>query len=435
MFDSVSAGSSARRNLIWLAVVLLVIGAGYWWYQAGESSRSAKGSPGGKTPPVPVKVETAKVQDLDIFLRGLGTVTAYATVTIRSRVQGQLIEIPFKEGDHVKQGDLLARIDPRPFQVALDQARGTLAQNMAQYENAKLDLQRYEKLRAQQSIAVQLVDTQRSLVAKFEGQIKSDKAAVDNAQLQLDFTRITAPISGRLGLRQVDIGNLLVTNDPQGIVVITQTQPIAVVFTLPESELPSVREPVLAGKTLRVDAYDRTDSRLLAQGKLLTADNQIDVSTGTIKLKAEFTNEGDVLFPNQFVNVRILVRTVPDALTVPSVAIQQGSQGAFLYVATADGTALVRPVKLGARSGDRTQILEGIAAGDRVVLEGTDRLRSGSSIRAVGDGGPPSSGGAGDGARSRAGTGTGTGTGTGAGAGTTVDRKSAAPSAGPARQP
>jgi multidrug efflux system membrane fusion protein len=427
MFDSVSAGSSARRKLIWLAVVLLVIGAGYWWYQAGEPARSAKGPPGGKTPPVPVRVETAKVQDLDVFLRGLGTVTAFATVTIRSRVQGQLIEIPFKEGDRVQQGDLLARIDPRPFQVALDQAKGTLAQDMAQYENAKLDLQRYEKLRAQQSIAVQLVDTQRALVAKFEGLIKSDKAAVDNAQLQLDFTRITAPISGRLGLRQVDIGNLLVTNDPQGIVVITQTQPISVVFTLPESELPAVREPVLAGKTLRVDAYDRTDSRLLAQGKLLTADNQIDVATGTFKLKAEFTNEGDALFPNQFVNVRILVKTVSNALTVPSAAIQQGSQGAFLYVVTAEGTAVVRPVKIGARSGDRSQILEGIAPGDRVVLEGTDRLRSGASVRAIGDSGSASAGGSGDGARNRAGA--------AAGADVTADRKSTVPSAGPARQP
>ena len=396
MFDRFSAGSSARRNLLWAAAILLVVGAGYWWYQGGDAARSsAKGPPGGMTPPVPVKVETAKVQELDIFLRGLGTVTAYATVTIRSRVQGQLIEIPFKEGDRVKEGDLLARIDPRPFQVALDQARGTMAQDMAQYQNAKLDLQRYETLRAQQSIAVQLVDTQRSLVAKFEGLIQSDKAAVDNAQLQLDFTRITAPIPGRLGLRQVDIGNILVTNDPQGIVVITQTQPIAVVFTLPESDLPAVREPVLAGNTLRVDAYDRADTRLLAQGKLLTADNQIDVTTGTFKLKAEFANEQDTLFPNQFVNVRILVRTVSNALTVPSAAVQQGSQGAFLYVVTADGTAVVRPVKIGARSGDRTQIIEGVAAGDRIVLEGTDRLRSGSKIRVIGDDAAPADAGGG----------------------------------------
>ncbi len=396
MFDRFSAGSAARRNLVWAAAILLVVGAGYWWYQGGDAARtSAKGPPGGMTPPVPVKVETAKVQDLDIFLRGLGTVTAYATVTIRSRVQGQLIEIPFKEGDRVKEGDLLARIDPRPFQVALDQAKGTLAQDTAQYENAKLDLQRYEKLHAQQSIAVQLVDTQRSLVAKFAGLIQSDKAAVDNAQLQLDFTRIAAPIPGRLGLRQVDIGNLLVTNDPQGIVVITQTQPIAVVFTLPESELPAVREPVLAGKTLRVDAYDRADTRLLAQGMLLTADNQIDVTTGTFKLKAEFANETDALFPNQFVNVRILVRRVSNALTVPSAAVQQGSQGAFLYVVSADGTAAVRPVKIGARSGDRTQIIEGVAVGDRIVLEGTDRLRSGSKIRVIGDDAAPADAGGG----------------------------------------
>ena len=386
MFDRFSAGSSARRNLVWAVAVLLVVGAGYWWYRGGDATRSAgKGPPGGMTPPVPVQVETAKVQALDIFLRGLGTVTAYATATIRSRVQGPLIEIPFKEGDRVKAGDVLARIDPRPFQVALAQAKGTLAQDLSQYENAKLDLKRYEKLQAQQSIASQLVDTQRALVDKYQGLIQSDKAAVDNAQLQLDFTVITAPIPGRLGLRQVDIGNLLVANDPQGIVVITQTQPIAVVFTLPEGDLPAVREPVLAGQTLRVDAYDRADTRLLAQGKLLTADNQIDVTTGTFKLKAEFANDQDTLFPNQFVNVRILVRTVKDALTVPSAAVQQGSQGAFLYLVNDDGTAVVRPVRIGARTGARTQILEGIAAGDRIVLEGTDRLRSGSKIRVIGD--------------------------------------------------
>ncbi len=386
MFESISARLTGRRRLVWIGVALLMLGAAFWWFGATPSGPAVKkGPPGGMSPPIPVRTEAAKVQDLDIYLRGLGTVTAFATVTVRSRVQGQIMEIAFKEGDRVKAGDLLARIDPRPFQVALQQAEGTLAQDVAQYENAKLDLKRYETLRTQQSIAGQLVDTQKSLVRKFEGLTKSDQAAVDNARLQLDFTRITAPIPGRLGLRQVDVGNLLVTNDPQGVVVITQTQPISVIFTLPESELPAVREPMLAGEKLKVDAYDRADSKRLGQGVLLTVDNQIDVSTGTFKLKAQFANDDDALFPNQFVNVRILVRTLKDVLTVPTAAVQQGSQGAFLYVLKADGTATVRPVKVGARTGDRVVIAEGVAGGEQVVLEGTDRLRAGARVRVITD--------------------------------------------------
>jgi multidrug efflux system membrane fusion protein len=364
-------------------VLFLLVAAAAFWYFSGSKTSVVKGPPAGFVPLVPVKVEPARVMDLDIYLRGLGTVTAFNTVTVRSRVQGEIVEVLFKEGEQVKEGALLARIDPRSFEVALSQSIGVLQQDTSQYENAKRDLQRYQTLRKQDSIAPQLLDTQQALVYKFEGLLKSDQAAVDNARLQLEYTQITAPIAGRLGLRRVDAGNLVVANDPQGVVVITQTQPISVIFTLAENDLPAVRQPMIAGEVLQVDAYDRADLVRLAQGKLVTVDNQIDVTTGTIKLKAQFANETDALFPNQFVNVRMKVRTDRDALTVPSGALQQGNQGAFLYVILDDDTAAVRPVKVGALSGDRVAILEGIKAGDRVVLEGTDRLRAGAKVRVI----------------------------------------------------
>jgi len=310
-------------------------------------------------------------------------VTAFNTVTVRSRVQGELLEVLFKEGERVKEGTLLALIDPRPYEVALNQAIGTQQQNESQYENAKRDLQRYQTLRKQDSIAPQLLDTQAALVRKFEGQIKSDQATVDNARLQLSYTRITAPISGKLGLRRVDAGNLINANDPVGIVVLTETQPIAVVFTLPENDLPAVREPMLKGELLEVDAYDRADIKRLARGTLMSIDNQIDITTGTVKLKAEFKNDTDALFPNQFVNIRMKVRTIKEALTIPAGAIQQGSRGAFVYVVSPDLTATVRVVKLGDRSAEGVVVLEGIKEGERVVLEGTDRLREGAKVRVI----------------------------------------------------
>jgi multidrug efflux system membrane fusion protein len=355
-----------------------------WWLLPGVTTTEKKGPPAGFIPPVPVKTEAARVQDLDLYLRGLGTVTAFNTVTVRSRVQGELIEVLFKEGEQVIEDQLLAKIDPRSFEVALDQALGQQQQNEAQYQNAKRDLQRYQTLRKQDSIAPQMLDTQLALVSKFEGQLKSDQATVNNARLQLNYTRITAPIAGRLGLRRVDAGNLINANDPLGLVVITQTQPIAVLFTLAENDLPAVREPLAAGKTLSVEAYDRSDQLRLAQGELVTIDNQIDVTTGTVKLKARFTNATDALFPNQFVNIRMKVSTVKDALTIPSGALQQGNQGAFVYVILPDDTAALRAVKVGARSGDRVAITEGVKVDERVVLEGTDRLRAGAKVRVIG---------------------------------------------------
>ncbi len=380
----------SRRRLAVLALLLLA-GAGIAWLLLRPAAKPA----GGGRPPgaamanmaVPVRIATAVRQDIDIFLKSLGTVTAYNTVTVRSRVSGELVEVAFQEGQRVKAGDLLAQVDPRAFQVALDQARGTQMQNLAQLENARRDLQRYQALYKQDSIAKQQVDTQAALVRQYEGTVKSDQANVDNARLQLDYARITAPIDGRLGLRQVDRGNLVSSSDTNGLVVITQTQPISVVFTLPETQLPEVRAELAAGRKLAVDAYDRADTRRIATGQLETLDNQIDVTTGTLKLKARFDNTDDALFPNQFVNVRLHVLTRKDVTAVPTAAIQQGSAGAFVFLVQQDNTVLVRQVKLGAINNGMVAVNEGLQPGDRVVVEGTDRLRAGAKVEVVGDAG------------------------------------------------
>lgn len=384
-----------RRRIIGLVVLLLVV-AGIAWVAlrpAAKPGGAGGGRPGGGRPnmaaamanlAVPVRVATAVTQDIDIFLKSLGTVTAYNTVTVRSRVSGELVDVPFQEGQMVKAGDLLAQVDPRAFQVALDQARGTQMQNLALLENARRDLQRYQALFKQDSIAKQQVDTQAALVRQYEGTIKSDQANVDNARLQLDYARITAPISGRLGLRQVDRGNLVSSSDTNGLVVITQTQPISVVFTLPETQLPEVRAELAQGKTLAVEAYDRADTRRIASGKLETLDNQIDVTTGTLKLKAKFDNQDDALFPNQFVNVRLHVLTRKDVTAIPTAAIQQGSAGAFVFQVQADNTVQVKQVKLGAINNGMVAVNEGLQPGDRVVTEGTDRLRAGAKVEVVG---------------------------------------------------
>ncbi|MBQ2648746.1 MAG: MdtA/MuxA family multidrug efflux RND transporter periplasmic adaptor subunit [Achromobacter sp.] len=387
-----------RRRIIGLAVLLLVV-AGIAWLAlrpAAKPGGAGGGRPGAGGRPnmaaamanlaVPVRVASAVTQDIDIYLKSLGTVTAYNTVTVRSRVSGELVDVPFQEGQQVKAGDLLAQVDPRAFQVALDQARGTQMQNLALLENARRDLQRYQALFKQDSIAKQQVDTQAALVRQYEGTIKSDQANVDNARLQLDYARITAPISGRLGLRQVDRGNLVSSSDTNGLVVITQTQPISVVFTLPETQLPEVRAELAQGRTLAVEAYDRADTRRIASGTLETLDNQIDVTTGTLKLKAKFDNQDDALFPNQFVNVRLHVLTRKGVTAIPTAAVQQGSAGAFVFLVQPDNTVQVRQVKLGAINNGMVSVNEGLQPGDRVVTEGTDRLRAGAKVEVVGGG-------------------------------------------------
>ena len=319
--------------------------------------------------------------DLPVYFNGLVTVTAYNTVTVRSRVDGELLKVLFEEGQEVKAGDLLAQIDPRSFRVALQQAIGAQQRDQAQLQNALIDLQRYRGLFAQDSIAKQTLDTQEALVSQYQGTLKANQAAVEQAKLNLQFTEVRAPISGRLGLRKVDVGNLISAGDTTGLVVITQVTPIAVVFSLPEQQLPLIRQPMASGKAPPVVALDRNQNLQLAEGVLTTLDNQIDISTGTLKLKARFDNSDKALFPNQFVNVRLLAQTLTDALVIPANAVQRGTQGSFVYVLDAEDRVHLRNISLGATSGELLQVLSGLAAGERVVTEGVDRLREDMQVK------------------------------------------------------
>ncbi|MDD3483118.1 efflux RND transporter periplasmic adaptor subunit [Azovibrio restrictus] len=335
-------------------------------------------------------MQTVKAQkgELQLRLRAIGTVTPLAAVTLKSRVDGELLRRSFKDGQFVHKGELLMEIDPAPYRVKLDQAEGQQQQNLAQLRNAETELARYRKLFEQDSIARQQVEAQEALVNQLKGTLKSDKAQVDEARLQLGWTRIEAPISGRVGLSRVDPGNLVSSGDAEGLLSITQVKPIAVIFTIPEQELALVREEMAAGRRLIVEAHDREDRRLLAAGFLLTHDNQIDTATGTVRLKAEFANEDEALFPNQFVNTRLLVRTLKDVVTVPADAVQHSSKGTYVYVVQ-DGKASIRRVRLGASDGSRVVVVEGLQGGEPVVLEGLDRLREGKEVILLEDGDKP----------------------------------------------
>ncbi len=368
----------------WLAalVILTLLGVGgYMLWQKPVNAQQA-GKRGGDLAArsIPVVAVAAKIGSVNVYLNGLGTVTPLKTVTVRSRVDGQLMRVLFREGQVVKEGELLAEIDPRPFQVQLTQAEGQMARDQALLANARIDLERYRTLLAQDSIAKQLVDTQEALVRQYEGTVKVDQSQIDNARLQLVYSRVTAPVAGRLGLRQVDQGNIVRASDPNGLVVITQLQPITVVFTIPEDSLPPVMKKLQAGEKLPVDAYDRADKVKLAMGTLLTADNQIDPATGTVKLKAQFANDDYALFPSQFANVRMLVDAQRDATVIPTAAIQRGTPGTFVYVVNADSTVTVRPVKLGATQGEVVAVDAGLAPGEMVVVDGADKLREGAKI-------------------------------------------------------
>jgi multidrug efflux system membrane fusion protein len=375
-----AARSSRTRAWVWLAVIVLIVLAGAYW-ALGRQGQSPAGRFGpGMSAAIPVRVAQVHTGRIDLVLNAIGTVTAFNTVTVMSRVSGELQKIYFTDGQKVKQGDLLAQIDPRTFQVQLDQALGQQKQNQAQLQNARRDLQRYQQLYKQNSIAKQQVDTQAALVQQYLGTEKSDQAAVDNARLQLDFTRITAPISGRLGLRQVDQGNLITASSAPGLVVITQTQPIAVVFTLPQTQLPAVLAQVRRGRKLPVTLYDRDDTTKLAAGELMSVDNQIDVATGTVKFKARFDNADDALFPNQFVNLRLLVSSDDKAMVIPTLAVQQGSIGTFVYVLKPDSTVHVQQVVTGTQDGANVAVKSGLSVGQQVVTEGLDRLGEGSKV-------------------------------------------------------
>lgn len=378
------------RTLLGIGLGLAIVaGAGWYISQTGTTSapRQAAGRFGAGMP-TPVGIAAAAKGEIPVVIRALGTVTPLHTVNVKTQITGQLLKVDFKEGQMVKQGDLLALVDPRPYDVALQQAIGQQQKDEALLKNAQTDLERYRKLVAQDSIARQQLDTQQSLVRQYEAALVIDQAAVDAAKLNVAYTRIVSPITGRIGLRTVDPGNYVSMSDATSICIIIQIQPISVLFTIPEDTLPQVRERLKAGARLEVRVLDRAQKSEIAIGRLDTHDNLIDITTGTVKLRAVFDNKDDALFPNQFVNVRLLVDTVKDATIVPVAAIQRGQPGTFVYLVKADDTVEIRVIELGATDGDKVQIVKGLQPGDQVVIDGTDRLRDGAKIRRPG-GGPP----------------------------------------------
>jgi multidrug efflux system membrane fusion protein len=367
-----------RRHWVIIIVTIAIIIAGIIFIR---SNMTGKKSLEGNQHPQPVTAVMTNKADFDVYLKGLGTVIPANTVTVKSQVSGQLMSVRFKEGQHVNKGDLIAEIDPRPFQVQLMQAEGQLARDEAFLKNAESDLALYKQLIAQDSIAAQQVTTQEALVKQYRGVIETDKGQIANAKLQLTYASVIAPITGRVGLRQVDPGNMVQVADPNGIVVVTQLQPVTVVFSLPQDNLTVLLKRWNAGATnLPVQAYDQEGKTLLAAGHLLAIDNQIDTTTGTVKLKAIFDNKDDKLFPNQFVNVRLKVDTLHDATVMSSAGVQRGSIGTFAYVVKDDKTVTVKMLKLGPAEGNNVVVMEGLAPGESVVTVGGDKLREGTKV-------------------------------------------------------
>jgi len=369
----------------WWWILLLVaacIGIGVYVYLKSSSLSPKQASNAQRS--VPVVTTAAKQGDINIYLTGLGSVTPLNTITVKSRVDGQLMKVLFKEGQIVNSGDLLAEIDPRPYEALLTQAEGQMVRDQALLKNAHLDEARYKDLVAKDYITKQQYDTQVYLVKQYEGAIKLDQGQIDNAKVQLIYCHITSPISGRVGLRLVDPGNIIHATDTTGLIVITQLQPITVIFTIAEDNLPSVLASLKAGKRLMAEAFNREQNKKLATGYLLTMDNEIDPTTGTVKLKAVFPNKDNGLFPSQFVNVRLLMDIKRGTLLVPTAAIQRGSKGTYVYVVQADQTAQVRPVTIGPSEGDTVSIDKGLSPGEQVVVEGADRLREGIRVELPG---------------------------------------------------
>jgi multidrug efflux system membrane fusion protein len=380
--ESAPEHPAPRRRGIWIAagVVALIVLA-IVVSQSGKSADAAKAAAKAKgQAAIPVVVAEAMTADFPVYLNGLGTVTPLATVTVRSRVDGQLLSIDFREGQLVKEGQVLAQIDPRPFQVQLTQAAGQLAKDQAAQVSAQLDLNRFKDLVSQGLIPQQQVDAQVSLVAQTEAAIKTDQGTIDAAKLNLTYAKITSPISGRVGLRLVDPGNMVHATDTTGIIVITELDPIAVLFTLPEDSLQQVLARLRGGATLSVEAWDRDLKTHIANGKLLTVDNRIDPTTGTVRLKAEFPNGDGALFPNQFVNVRLLIQTLSKVVVVPSAAIQRTTKGPAIFVVGADDKVALRPVEIPQQGDNHAVVAKGVSAGELVVVDGVDKLQEGSKV-------------------------------------------------------
>ena len=377
--------SSLQQKFKYLIGLIILIGlalAGFYWKKSTskpveEYSQWSK--------PVPVRTVSVQQQNLQLEIKAIGTVIPAHTVNVQSQVSGVLQQIYFKEGQWVKKGELLAQLDPAPFQVALAQAQGTQQQNLAQLQNAETELKRYQLLFKQDSIAKQQVEQQQALVNQLKGQIQSNKAQVDAAKLQLSYTRIYSPIAGRVGFRQKDAGNLIQANETTGLVTITQVHPIYVQFAVAENYLMGLRDTLKKGQQLEVSAWDKSEQNKLAMGHVQSLDNQIDVSTGTLKLKAVFNNQDDALFPNQFVNVRLNTQTIQNAITIPNDAVQHGAKGTYVYIVNPQHKAEIRMLKLGMTSNGQIEVIEGLTAKEQVVLEGIDRLSEGKEVQIVSD--------------------------------------------------
>jgi multidrug efflux system membrane fusion protein len=384
--EQTAKSRSGRRVVLSSILILLVAGGVVWWSRQGTAPQ--QGNAGRNSAPMSIVPEVVGSGDIGVNINALGTVASLATVTIRTQISGYLMKVDFTEGNEVKKGDLLAEIDPRPYEATLAQAKGQLARDEAMLKGAQVDLARYQGLAAQNAVPHQTLDTQIALVAQNQGTVEADKASVKSAEVNLAYCRIVSPLDGRVGLRQIDQGNYVTPGDANGLVVITQLQPISVLFTVPEDNLQAIAKRVRSGAVLPATALDRTGAGKIADGSLQSFDSQIDPTTGTIKLRAQFPNDDRLLYPNQFVNIRLLLDTHKNVTTMSSAGIQRGAPGTFVYLINADSTVSVRPVKLGVTDGDRVEVLSGLTPGERIVIDGADKLRDGAKVIVRSDNNP-----------------------------------------------